>query len=67
MRISTMSLNRIVEDQIAANETYRRQVVESGRSFLSDGRSMSDDDLLSKLHDPEKSNQTEIGYRLAAI
>jgi hypothetical protein len=50
MRISTMSLNRIVEEQVAANETYRRQVVESGRSFLSDGRSMSDDDLLSKLH-----------------
>jgi restriction system protein len=23
------------------------------------------DDLLSQLHDPEKSNQTEIGYRLA--
>lgn len=45
-----MSINRMVEDQVAVNETYRRQIVKSGRPLLSDGRSMSDDDLLSKLH-----------------
>ena len=45
-----MSLNRMVEDQVAVNETYRRKIVKSGRPLLSDGRSMSDDDLLSKLH-----------------
>ena len=49
MRISTIAVNRMVENQIAESETYRRSVVESGRPFLSDGRTMSDDDLLSKL------------------
>ena len=40
----------MVEEQISVDETLRRKVAKSGRPLLSDGRSMSDDDLLSKLH-----------------
>ena len=50
MRISIIALNRMVEEQSKASETYRQKVALSGRPLLSDGRSMLDDDLLSKLH-----------------
>jgi tetratricopeptide (TPR) repeat protein len=49
MDISYIAINRIVEDQMSANPYYRKLIEKQNRVLLSDGRKMSDAQLLEKL------------------
>lgn len=50
MNISYISMNRIMEERAAEDEEYRRLVKHNGKCTLSDGRALSDEVLLEKLH-----------------
>ena len=47
---SYMSINRVVEERAATDDSYRRTLEQKGRALLSHGRAMSDEALLAKLH-----------------
>lgn len=49
INISYVALNRMVEEKMAEDESVRSQMRRSGRPVLSDGRAMSDEELLAKL------------------
>ena len=49
MRISYIALNRFVEERVAQDASYRRDLERTRRPLLSHGRSMLDDELLAKL------------------
>lgn len=50
MHISFIAMNRMLEEQAAKDETIRRQLERNGKCTLSDGRALSDEVLLEKLH-----------------
>lgn len=50
MHISFIALNRMVENKAAEDEVYRQLLEQRAGPVLSDGRRMSDDELLLKLH-----------------
>ena len=49
MLISYIALNRFVEERVAQDASYRRDLERKRRPLLSHGRSMLDDELLAKL------------------
>lgn len=49
MYMSYIALNRIVEERMAQDASYRRDLERKRRPLLSHGRSMLDDELLAKL------------------
>src|SRR5262245_8149875 len=49
MRMAFITMNRIVEKEMASNEAYRAGMRKKGKVVLSDGRALSDDELLRKL------------------
>jgi hypothetical protein len=49
MNLSFITINRILEEHAATDEKVRRDLQEKGRVVLSDGRKLSDEDLLAKL------------------
>src|SRR5262249_32105854 len=44
------TLNRLMEEKAAVDEDYRQRLREAGRACLTDGRALSDDELLARLH-----------------
>ncbi len=50
MRVSYITMNRMMEDQLAQDPGLRKSLEPRGRGVLSDGRAMSDSQLLPHLH-----------------
>ncbi len=50
MRVSYITMNRMMEDQLAQDPGLRKSLERRGRGVLSDGRAMSDSQLLPHLH-----------------
>jgi hypothetical protein len=50
MSISFMAMNRMLEERAAVDEDIRQQLQRNGKCTLSDGRALSDEELLQKLH-----------------
>ena len=49
MHIAYIALNRMVEERVSQDASYRRDLERNHRPLLSHGRSMLDDELLAKL------------------
>ena len=48
-KLSRIAINNIVEDRVREEETFKRKLKKTNRPLLSDGRKLSNDELISKL------------------